>query len=143
MPTPTWDEFWTPIDKYGGLSDEANIYLANMMNPANYYTPASTSTRKKANLPQENRQIYENNPELYYNTVLPNETGFNPNQRSYFESYYPNIYNQYQVERVSKYPSESFPDWLANYDYMGEWNKLTDPQRGYNKQRYAPSSIWR
>lgn len=70
-----------------------------------------------------------------------------PSQKAYFRNQFSNIQNQYlgqlgQTIRGGGQPTQTFLDFLQNFDWSRQFQGLPPQQRGMDISRYNPFTRW-
>ena len=80
----------------------------------------------------------------YYSRL---NSGWSPNQQSFFNSQFQPVRNRYEAglankARSGQEPTGLWDDFLGGINFEDEWRRLTPNQRGEQTGRYAPSVRW-
>ena len=83
-------------------------------------------------------------PEAAYFS-FQNEFGQAPTQRRFFQGQFKNIFNEFlgglgQQFRQGEIPTNTFSDFLGNYNFGQQFGQIAPSVRGATTSRFAPSA---
>jgi hypothetical protein len=115
--------------------------------PPSFFTNFNGPVAPTSSLSGPFAEFLEQEPRIPFGGAVQ-RASLTPNQRSFFRGQFDNIFGQYeglidQYSRSGQTPDARFGDFVGNFDFQDEFNRLLPRQRpGLGTQNFAPRTTF-